>query len=508
MRATRFIRSNRRNSTRMIRAAVAVTVTALLTGAVAVSGNASDSLPVAAAKASDSVEGASSPNTSAVMPSAQLLQTNRLKAISHNICGGCEPGSLDTPVDPTIAEIESWKPHLVMLQEVCYEQYEYVASKLAPEYNAVFIAMQHDKSKCERGTPGEDLRWGQVLLARGPMTGREEVDLDGDTHDARNRHFTGLCYDVTVGGFGTNEVKACVTHIRAFANITGQPWHARGRFVQHAKLAEAMDDDLYEEGQIVVLGGDFNAEPELSTMDPIYKLDHDGDPTGYGAFLEADQDDATFFTGSCTTNCRTGQPTSHSGRKIDYIFFASDRHDVSGLSGGVITSTTSDHNLYRGLADFTEYEPVTIADFEDAEDWESFWVRASGQASATNDGFSGTGLELTYDFTESLRTRGVGAWAEGRSLPVSGEPAFFTLQVNPEGLDERSRMQFRDGNNDILTVQSSYLNDPGWQQLVYRIPPGTEYPLTFERFYFNQTDQFDQYQSELVVDELVAWRAP
>lgn len=265
-----------------------------------------------------------------------------VKVITHNICGGCDNNGNADAAAFAVAEIRHWNPHIVMLQEVCQHQFEWVKEQLAPDYTADFVPMRDSHDGCG-GRPN-----GQVLAAKGTMSGKEVIDLNGDNYDADGRKYRALCYDVAITGLG-KPVKSCVVHIRAFHEADKQ-WNFRARWAQLAKLATEMDDDLLAEGQPVVLGGDFNAHAHERAMDPLYQLKSDGTPGTFGMFAEADQTDKSFFTDGCTTACRTGENTM-ADRKYDYVFYSA-KH-ASALSGGVKGMGDSDHNLYRGSAVLT-----------------------------------------------------------------------------------------------------------------------------------------------------------
>jgi len=287
-----------------------------------------------------SAAGASSPAPDRTAVSAAATE---VRVITHNICGpACENDGKVDAAAYTVAEIKKFTPHIVMLQEVCRAQYDWVVGKLTG-YRLDFVPMRDSYDKCG----GQAV--GQVLAVQGTVANKEVIDLGADNYDAGGRKYLALCYDATIAGLGTNKVKTCVLHIRAFHESDKQ-WNFRARWAQLGTLAAEMDDDLFADDQVVILGGDFNARAHERAMDPLYQLTAANKPGTFGMFAEADQTDKTYFADGCTTACRTGGNTM-ADRKYDFIFFSA-RH-ASGLSGGILDYGGSDHKLYRGLATIT-----------------------------------------------------------------------------------------------------------------------------------------------------------
>ncbi|MFI5486363.1 MULTISPECIES: phosphodiester glycosidase family protein [Micromonospora] len=151
-----------------------------------------------------------------------------------------------------------------------------------------------------------------------------------------------------------------------------------------------------------------------------------------------------------------------------------------------------------GLAD------VVVEDFEDADDWELFTLRATASMSTTEGGHSGAGMQLDFDFTQSNLTRGIGVWSPGRRLKIAGEPWAFKLWVNSGGWGQRARIEVDDALGTVFTLEPGTVNEPGWQQITYEVPQGVKYPLHLRRVYFNEVDGNATYTGRLVIDELTA----
>ncbi|WP_225801897.1 endonuclease/exonuclease/phosphatase family protein [Streptomyces sp. NK15101] len=288
----------------------------------------------------------------------------QLRAITFNMCGGmCNGGATDR-LHLVQQEIAKFQPpaHLIMLQEVCYSQFEWFQSTYAGTYEFSFTPMLTNYPSCGLSNcsvnmdsdPNNDDRrcWvGQVLGARGALGAKEEISLGGENHQVDNsgkplslpRTFNALCHDVTLDGV-PGKVKGCSTHLYAYNDAKGIGH--RARTAQAARLASELDDDI-DAGKVVVVGGDFNAVPQpdkVPVLDSFYRSTA-APGGGIGRFFEADTTDDRDPDGpepplwtqpvpDCVKSqevetCRSGQstvvdvsPTEARNSKIDYLFFS------------------------------------------------------------------------------------------------------------------------------------------------------------------------------------------
>ncbi|WP_291415380.1 phosphodiester glycosidase family protein [Actinophytocola sp.] len=152
-------------------------------------------------------------------------------------------------------------------------------------------------------------------------------------------------------------------------------------------------------------------------------------------------------------------------------------------------------------------DEAVVADFSDPAGWQFFGERATG-AIAPAEGHDGSGLRLTYDFTQSTGTRTGGALAP-QGLTIPGQPKALRLWVNSTGKGEWASLQAWDGTGQLLPAfRAGYLTGTGWQQLEFAVPAGTTYPLTLRRFYAAEVDPTKSYQGDLVIDQLTALVPP
>lgn len=150
---------------------------------------------------------------------------------------------------------------------------------------------------------------------------------------------------------------------------------------------------------------------------------------------------------------------------------------------------------------------VLLADFEDASGWSYFGERATG-AISPRPGREGTGLRLSYDFTQTTQIRTGGALAP-TGLRIPGQPRAIRVWVHSTGRGEWASLQVWDGNGTLLPAfRAGFLTYTGWRQLEFAVPAGTTYPLTLRRFYAAETKADATYHGDLIIDQLTAMVPP
>lgn len=269
-----------------------------------------------------------------------------VKVITHNIAGGHKFDGRLTAVDAAVRQAKSWRPDVVMLEEVCEAQARALRDKL-PEYHYVFTPMLRHNADCHDHGP----RFGQVLASRWPLSGVIRTNLHGSAGTPR-RHFTLTCALVAASDVPAGRLRACVTHLRAHAS----PQDKQARSEQVHRIRRTLHKRIAHGRERVIVAGDFNARPQTPVLDEMYRLkrvvmDDGGD--GIGDFVEGDQTDHRYFANGCgPPACRSGDITvpGKCTCKFDYVFFS--RLDVRRLSGRALDGGGSDHNLYRASARF------------------------------------------------------------------------------------------------------------------------------------------------------------
>ncbi|MBR8741210.1 phosphodiester glycosidase family protein [Nocardiopsis sp. MG754419] len=175
---------------------------------------------------------------------------------------------------------------------------------------------------------------------------------------------------------------------------------------------------------------------------------------------------------------------------------------------GATLATLRVADVETTLAVTVGLEELVVADFEDAADWTYFGERADGDVAVT-EGRDGDAVRLTYDFTASTGTRTGGALPPGGEREIPGQPQELRARVHSEGNGEWASLQVWDGAGQLLpALRAGHLDEPGWRELVFDVPPGTRYPLSLRRVYFAETEPDASYHGEVIVDELTAMVPP
>ncbi|MGW1280362.1 phosphodiester glycosidase family protein [Streptomyces tsukubensis] len=145
----------------------------------------------------------------------------------------------------------------------------------------------------------------------------------------------------------------------------------------------------------------------------------------------------------------------------------------------------------------------TTSGFDDAAAWTFSHARAGGSVAATPAGHTGTGLELTYDFTRSTATRA--AYANPpRALPVPGQPQSFGLRVDGDGRGAWPTLHLKDAAGSDHLLRGPHITWTGWRHITFAVPPGAATPLTVHRFYLAETAADRQYTGRIAIDTLTA----
>ncbi|RLK13481.1 calcineurin-like phosphoesterase family protein [Micromonospora sp. M71_S20] len=145
---------------------------------------------------------------------------------------------------------------------------------------------------------------------------------------------------------------------------------------------------------------------------------------------------------------------------------------------------------------------VPVAGFDDAAAWKFSQARASG-AVAPAPGRTGTGLKMTYDFSQSTGTRA--AYADPPAwIEVAGQPQAFGMWIHGNGTGEWPSLHLHDAQDTQHVLRGPLITWTGWKYVEFAVPAGVQYPVRVRRFYVAETNAAAQYRSEVVIDDLVA----
>ncbi|MGW8949563.1 phosphodiester glycosidase family protein [Streptomyces sp. NPDC055709] len=142
--------------------------------------------------------------------------------------------------------------------------------------------------------------------------------------------------------------------------------------------------------------------------------------------------------------------------------------------------------------------------FDDADRWTFTAARASGSVAPVADGHTGTGLEISYDFTQSTATRAAYANPPGQQIPVDGQPQSFGMWIKGDGNGAWPTLHLKDSAGSDQLLRGPYITWTGWKYVEFAVPAGVSYPLTGYRFYLAETAAARSYTGKIVIDDLTA----
>jgi endonuclease/exonuclease/phosphatase family metal-dependent hydrolase len=224
------------------------------------------------------------------------------RVMTWNICNPCDAGDADRA-----AEIATYAPQVIGLQEACVRDVERIRDQLESLYGLVYHveygAVLRNWSRCG-GVPWSPGAFGQALLSAAPMTDPVTVEYpDGGSED---RGY--LAVTTTVDG---RPVRVFDTHLAQ-----------RHQEAVRADQAEVLAADVARFDRAIVLG-DFNTVPAAPELAPLWALAADADPRCRPS-----------PAGAC-------EPTTDWQSKFDYVFL----RGVVPLDHGVHPTPYSDHHL-------------------------------------------------------------------------------------------------------------------------------------------------------------------
>lgn len=165
---------------------------------------------------------------------------------------------------------------------------------------------------------------------------------------------------------------------------------------------------------------------------------------------------------------------------------------------GIVTLEVAGERLQVAVtAGFEEQEVIDFAD--GVEGWSYGSDRATGSLEAADGPEAGTrGLRLQHDFTQQSGTRGSYAIA-AEPIELPGQPREVTIWLHGAGNGEWPRLQVRSGDGVVSNLDGPTVTWEGWQQVSFRVPEGTAFPLTLERIRLMETRPDARYEGEIVV---------
>ncbi|MER7344928.1 endonuclease/exonuclease/phosphatase family protein [Streptomyces aurantiacus] len=224
------------------------------------------------------------------------------RVMTWNICNPCDESNVGRA-----AEIATYAPQVIGLQEACVRDVErirdYLESLHGLVYHVEYGTVLRNRSRCG-GWPWSPGGFGQAVLSAAPMTDRVNVEYpDGGSEDRGYMAVT-----TTVGG---ERVRVFNTHLAQ-----------RRQEAVRADQTRVLAAEVARHDRAIVLG-DFNAVPDAPELTRIWALASDTDP-------------------QCRpSSAATCEPTTDWHSKFDYVFL----RGIAPLKHRVQPTAYSDHHL-------------------------------------------------------------------------------------------------------------------------------------------------------------------
>ncbi|AEV84496.1 FG-GAP repeat-containing protein [Actinoplanes sp. SE50] len=279
--------------------------------------------------------------TSAAVADAPQPETAApLRFVAYNLCGNMcvadGTGADDAHRTATVvaqAATGGWRADYLFLEEVCRYQYDDIAAKLPAGFTGVYAERLPAGTVISGRKVCKGSAYGEAVFARGTKVGEQILTL---TVGAEQEPIKSPC----VKSWVQNRLTwACTAHLY---------WNEAALREGNARKLTDQTRAWEAAGLPVIIGGDFNGQPGTTTTDAFYSP---GTQQGSGDMTEVDETDGDHFPSGCTSgHCRSGEPTFHDGRKLDYIFVTS--RFFREVVGDALPqdATVSDHRLLRGGA--------------------------------------------------------------------------------------------------------------------------------------------------------------
>ena len=252
----------------------------------------------------------------------------RIRVVDHNI------EKRSAAMSRALTAARKTGAEVILLQEVCWWQADQLRRR-HPTWTVAYKP-ERERDKCMRGSSrdsgllGVRRQVGNVAIWTGGSVGLPTTHTFTTQRVKSDR--TGLaCVSWTT----IVRHRACSVHLIS-------PTGRRELIVRtkQAREVRRITGPWVGKQDLVVLGGDFNAEPQRATMNHLYRFD------GVGRFREATKQRLGG------PDCRCRQVTGDERRaKVDYIFFSANRTTARGFRSLRVVKTSSDHHLLIGWAD-------------------------------------------------------------------------------------------------------------------------------------------------------------
>ena len=263
-------------------------------------------------------------------PAAAVTVAPQVKFLEFNYCGTYDPCGNDGFYASDVADkIQSFKPQVVILSEICDVQAQWIRDDLANNTSGWTMAGKYmdvisNNSDCDPINHA-NTGYGNAILTRNAIqagSASEKTLTSGLTQSI-------ACVTTTVTSPSIS-MAVCNTH---FVNTP------HSVIAQQENTAKTFAFN-YASGMPLLYGGDFNLEPGDGALDDVYH-------SSGGNFQEMDQVlDRNTFKSMVITDPDDPDYT----KKIDYMFFK-QAYAKNATPSAPMNVPTSDHHIYYGAID-------------------------------------------------------------------------------------------------------------------------------------------------------------
>ncbi|MBE2320134.1 phosphodiester glycosidase family protein [Solirubrobacter sp. CPCC 204708] len=186
--------------------------------------------------------------------------------------------------------------------------------------------------------------------------------------------------------------------------------------------------------------------------------------------------------------------------------------EVTPVNGGLRVDPIADGAtiLTVKAAGLTARIPVTVGaqrvlvdGFDTPNVWNYRHDRAAGgSATIVDEGRTGKGMKITYDFTQATATRSAGAVLRTQRV-LAGQPLRASVWVKGDGNGQWVTISLRDAANKVLDLRPGYATGTEWTKFSVNLPAtGVEYPVRVDNVRLIETSAAKQYKGSFILDDL------
>ncbi|CAN7401040.1 phosphodiester glycosidase family protein [Knoellia sp. LjRoot47] len=151
---------------------------------------------------------------------------------------------------------------------------------------------------------------------------------------------------------------------------------------------------------------------------------------------------------------------------------------------------------------------TTLSTFDEAATWRFTQARAAGSVEPAPGREAGTGLKMTYDFTQSTATR-VGYARPPTPITITqGQPLALGVWVLGDGKGAWTSFGISDGQGKAASLYGPYVTWTGWKYMEVPVPQTLPGPVTLNFVATIETGAARSYTGAVVFDDLTVKTAP